>query len=756
VLRPNRSSTSAIALAIVAACACGRSVSKEALVETGDRLVSEGKYVEAIIAYRKAITVDEKFAQAHAHLADGYLGLNDGFHALAESIRAADLLSDDDEAQMAAGRLLILARRFDDAAARAERVLSRNPRHVEAQILKGNAMLGVANLEAAIKDIQQAIANDPTDARSYAALGVAQMKKGQREQAESAFKRAVEAQPSSYVAQMALGHYYWATGQLADAEAPLKRAVEIAPGIVLAQRALITYYIANGRLKDAEAPLKLMAETVKTVEARLALADLYVNVDRIDEAVRVLKSVAREKEGFADATVRLAGIDSAQQRAADAMREVDAVLAEQPRHLQALLLKARLLAADGKLDDAIERAKEATVSGQRASSDAYYLLGMLHSRRNQPEEAVAAFQEVIKLNPKGPEARLQLAQLHLYQGAPQMAVQYAQEAMNLAPDNRPARLMLGRALTAQGEVARAEAVLQALAVEAPGIAAVHVALGELLLVRSELAAARSAFDRALVVDPTSIDALRGQISADITQHNTIRAVATIDGMLKKSPNDPTLLLLASQTYAANADQKRQEEALRRMLALDPTSLQAFAGLATLYLRQGKLEEARAEYLKIGDRQPSSVTAPTMVAIILEAQNKIADAQRAYEGVLADHPKAPVAANNLAWLYVEHGGNLDVALELAQTAKQHMPNAPEVDDTLGWIYYKKDFATLAVPLLESAHRADPKNATFAYHLGLAYAKAGERLKATNALEEALRLKPDFHEAVAAARALGIRD
>ena len=731
-------------------------MSKEALLETGDKLVSERKYAEAIIAYRNAINVDQRFAIAHARLADTYLKLNDGFHALAESNHAADLLSDDDDAQMAVGRLLMLAHRFDDAAAHAEKVLAKNPRHVEAQILKGNALLGLTDLDAAIKEIQRAITIDPKDARSYAALGVAQMKKGRREQAESAFQHAVEAQPSSYVAQMALGHYYWATGRLADAEAPLKLAAAIAPGNALAQRALITYYIANGRLKEAQVPLKMMADTVKTVEARLALADLYVNIDRTDEAVNVLKSVAEEKEGFADATVRLASIDYTQRRAADAKREIDAVLAEQPRHLEALLLKAQLLAADGKLGDAIIRAQEAAASGTRASADAYYLLGMLHSRRNQLEEAVAAFQEVIKINPKGLDARLQLAQLNLHRSAPQMAVQYAEEAVNLAPDNHRARLMLGRALTSQGQVARAEGVLRTLAAEAPGIAAVHVGLGELLLLKNEVAAARSAFDRALAVDPTSVDALRGQISADITLHNTIRAVATIDEQLKKSPNDPTLLLLASQTYAANADQKRQEEALRRMVAVDPTSLPAFASLAALYLRQGKLEEARAEYLTIGSQQPSSVTAPTMVAIILEIQNKIVDAQRAYERVLNDHPKAPVAANNLAWLYAEHDGNLDVALELAQRAKQQMPNAPEVDDTLGWIYYKKDFATLAVPLLEGAHRADPKNATFAYHLGLAYAKAGKRERATNALGEALKLKPDFREAAAAAQALGIHN
>ena len=192
-----------------------------------------------------------------------------------------------------------------------------------------------------------------------------------------------------------------------------------------------------------------------------------------------------------------------------------------------------------------------------------------------------------------------------------------------------------------------------------------------------------------------------------------------------------------------------------MIEIDPTSLPAFASLASLYMRQGRLEEAKAEYLKIGGQQPSSVTAPTMIAILTEAQGKIVDAERAYERVLAQHSAAPVAANNLAWLYAEHEGNLDVALDLAQKAKQLMPRSADVDDTLGWVYYKKDLSMAAVPALEAAVRAEPANALFAYHLGMAYAKMGDRTKAREAFETALKRKPDYREASDALKAFGLR-
>ena len=66
------------------------------------------------------------------------------------------------------------------------------------------------------------------------------------------------------------------------------------------------------------------------------------------------------------------------------------------------------------------------------------------------------------------------------------------------------------------------------------------------------------------------------------------------------------------------------------------------------------------------------------------QGKTAEAKTRYERALAIDPNAAVAANNLAGSYSDSGGNLDVALQFAKTAKQVCPNQPAVNDTLGWI------------------------------------------------------------------------
>jgi Flp pilus assembly protein TadD len=101
---------------------------------------------------------------------------------------------------------------------------------------------------------------------------------------------------------------------------------------------------------------------------------------------------------------------------------------------------------------------------------------------------------------------------------------------------------------------------------------------------------------------------------------------------------------------------------------------------------------------------------------------------------------------------EEGTNLDVALNRAQTAKAALPDDPDVNDTLGWVYVKRGLPALAVAPLEQAIQKKPTEPTYHYHLGLAYLKAGDKDRARPALERALRLSSSFQGAADAKRTL----
>ena len=263
--------------------------------------------------------------------------------------------------------------------------------------------------------------------------------------------------------------------------------------------------------------------------------------------------------------------------------------------------------------------------------------------------------------------------------------------------------------------------------------------------RGDESGARAAFERALTIDEASAEAIAGLLTLDTKNRRPDAAKARVEAALAKRPTDSTLLALAAGVYISAGDSARAEQLLKAAIQSDPENFQIYSMLGGLYYQQKKLDAARAEFEKIAQKQPKPVGALTMVASIFELQNKPEEAQKRYEAILQIDPRAGVAANNLAWLYAERGGNLDVALQLAQTAKQQLPKSPEVSDTLGWIYYKKGLPELAVPALEASVAGQPQDATCHYRLGLAYARAGNKPRARAALEHALKLNPAFQGA-----------
>ena len=92
--------------------------------------------------------------------------------------------------------------------------------------------------------------------------------------------------------------------------------------------------------------------------------------------------------------------------------------------------------------------------------------------------------------------------------------------------------------------------------------------------------------------------------------------------------------------------------------------------------------------------------------------------------------------------LEHGGNLDVALSYAQTAREQQPNDPHIADTLGWIYYKKNAYLLAVNLLKEAVEKLPQEAEVQYHYGMAQYKNGDKAGARKILQASLKLSQTF--------------
>lgn len=741
-----------LALVILAAGACSEDPesAKEKYFASANQYFEQKKFREAIVEYRNAVNIDPRFGEARLKLAASYLQIGDVANGLREQVRAADLLPSNNEAQIQAGNLLLMVGRFEDAKTRASRVLQADPSSVQAQILLGNALAGLKDFDGAIDEIEEALKLDPDRLSTYASLGTLQLALGNRQAAEATFKRAIDKEPASVPARLALGNYYWTVGQTGEAERVLRAVAADAPDDARVNRAFANFLLSDRRIAEAEPYLVALTRVVPAPAARLMLADYYVATNRTDEAIPLLKAIVAETAAPA-ARTRLAAIDVRAKRFPEAERVVDEVLNENGSDTEALLLKATILLARGKSDEAAILVKKAADTNP-SSARAQFALGKLALLERRPDDAKRAFAETIRLNPRAAEAQTALARMHLAQGAVATGVDLAGQAVKNDPLSLDARIVLARGFMAKKDFARAQALLTELTMAHPKSAEVRTQLGFVLAATNLRVEAARVFEEALTLEPTHLEATAGLVSLDLASRQFERARTRMATRVALTPADSSVLLLAGKTYAAVGDAKSAEESMRKAIELNADNLAAYEALGGLYVRARRLPEALQEFEALASRQPSPVAALTMIGIIQEGLNRSEDARKSYERALEFDRNAAVAANNLAWIYLQTGESLDLALQLAQTAKAGLPRQSQVADTLGWIYHRKGLTRMAIREIEEAVKAEPGNPLYHYHLGVVYAASGDRVRAKRSLEAALRIRPDFDGAEDASRIL----
>jgi tetratricopeptide (TPR) repeat protein len=129
----------------------------------------------------------------------------------------------------------------------------------------------------------------------------------------------------------------------------------------------------------------------------------------------------------------------------------------------------------------------------------------------------------------------------------------------------------------------------------------------------------------------------------------------------------------------------------------------------------------------------------------------------YQNALTLNSQNPVASNDLARVMLHTGGNLDVALSMAQMARRELPDSPGVADTLGWIYLQKGVYPLAVSTLQEALMLQdrnklPDNPDIHFHLAMSYEKSEQPALARQQYEHVLKIYPNYRDAVEIKKAL----
>lgn len=681
---------------------------KARYLERGDRYFQKAQYREAVLEYQNAFRIDNKDARTNRQLGLALSQSGEVSRAYLYLLRASEANPADTDVNLKLGTIYLLAGKTEDARARADIVLEKDPGHLEALVLLANASSSPQDVETTLRRVLQQREALRGKADLHMALGLLYLRKKDMAEAEREFQEAVRLEPQSVEGHLALANFYAVKGDRVQVEAALRAAVAAAPPNSSARLRLAAFYRSAGKLDEAK---KILRETTAKASDYLpawrGLAEIALQENKLDDARKVLDTLLKKSPSDLDGHLLLGRLELASRKPNEAVLEFGKVLKLEPR-----LAVARFNLARAQLE-----------------------LGNIQQAKSELAEAVSTAPNFV-------DAIVLLARLNLGTGAVQPAIDGLERLVATTPSASSYDLLGSAYLEKRDAVKATEAFRRAAALSPQDPRGLYL-VGVGLLAQGKRAEARKGFEAALERAPDQVDPLKSLASMSLQEGQPEAAIARVKQQIARVPASGAIQALLGDVYFTRDQPQLAEAAYLRALDLDANLAGPYTQLGIIYGRSKQYDQALAKLDQSLKINAKAVPALMIKGIVLEQKGDKAQARATYEEILNINPRFAPAANNLAGLLVEQpGGDLEKALQLAQIAKEQSPEDPRISDTLGWILYKRGIHQRALTLFKESAAKLPDNPEVQYHLGLAYLKAGEKENARSALAAAVRSPVDF--------------
>jgi tetratricopeptide (TPR) repeat protein len=732
--------------------ACSRStVSKKArFMESGRRLYDQKDYSRAVLEFKNAEAVANGDPEPDYWLGMAYLGAGnnplagDSFHKAAEinpkhagaQLRMAELLTLTDDPAM-----------LQDALKRLRAALNTSS---SASALNALALteLKLGKPEDSQQHLEESLEKFPQELSSYVILAKLKIMKKDLPGAEAVLKKAIEASPKSVDARVALGNFYVATQKDQEAESLFREAIDLDKKSGPALFELATLEYRTGKKAEAEQIFRQLSTFPDAALKPLHAIYLLKEGDQAG-AIAEFEKLVKDNPKILDFRTRLIAAYFGTHRFDQAEKFLNQAVKKNPKDLDALLQRGELYVAMGKYAQAQTDLNQ--VLGLRPeSAQVHYVLAKLNQARGGELGYRQELTEALRLDPGLLQARLELAEGLTAASAPDSALKTLDEA----PANQKNTVaVLGTrnwALLAMKQYNQLRANLK-MGLAAARTAEFLIQDGWMKMVDGDFTGARTSIEEAMKIAPSdsrALDALAALYSAQGQKAELAKRLQQV-GQESKSVE---IKYFVGNWMLRIGRKNEARDFFLAAKAADPDFHEADLSLALMDAAEGKLDSARAVLTSLITRKDQDVALRAQEAGLETAANRIPEAVDQYRRILAIDRSNIYALNNLSYLLANMNQS-DEALAYAQQAKELGPGLPEVEDTLGWVLYRKGIYGEAVSHLEAAVKksSDP---AIQYHLGLAYLKTGKRGQGEQVLRNALKVAPNLMEAQLARQAIGI--
>jgi len=736
---------------VLSGCAGSPTVRKQQYFESGQQYLQKGDYRAAAIQFSHATRIDPEYAEAHLQLAETYLKMQQPDRAYAELVSVVQLRPNDYQTRIRMAGMLITARRFADAQDQAKLLLRERPDDPAVHSMDSSLLAAQGDIQGAIGEMQKSIKLAPGKWEPYLALGLLQLKADEPDAAESSLEKVIALDPNAMQPHLLLGNLYLSRGRFREAEQEDQDAMRVAPGSMEPREALARCFLAEGQPNAAEdILLQAVRDLPQDPQSLLALSNYYFSVGNPDKAVDEYNLLYQQHSNDLQIRKKFIQLLIQTNRLDQARPLIDEILKAAPHDSDALLDRAEIQTSNGDLSEAIP-ALQAIIRGAPDNSEAHYALGVAFKKQGNAEGAKGEWLEALRLDPNSLGAERGLADAAMELGDMRALEGDAMQLIHIEPGSPQGYSLHALAETNLKEYGQAEQDVQKAIAIAPQSAYGYVQLGNLRFAQQRYGEARTAYQSALERNSGSVDALRGLASTCIAEGEVDQAVAAVKAAVAGSPSSSGLYdLLGNLLFHSERDLSGAQTALSKAVSLDPHNLDAWLQLSEAQATQGKVDLAISTCQQALKSNPGRVAVYLLLGDLYEASSQWANAAAVYQTALAINSQNPIASMGLARVMLQSGGNLDIALSLAQTARREIPGSPAAADTAGWVYYQKGLYSLALTCLQQALSLQqgsgmPENPDIYYHLGMTYEKVKEPGLARQQLEQALKIDPGYRNA-----------
>jgi tetratricopeptide (TPR) repeat protein len=739
--------------AFLSGCFRDPNVRKQKYLESGQKYAAEGKDKEAVIQFSNALKIDRNFAEAHYALAQTYLHLGAFSASFGELQRTVGLQPGNIKARIDLGNMFLAGGRIDDAQAQASAAVSAQPNNADVHALLSRIATRRGQKDIAMAEIHRALELAPNESSLHETLALQQAGDAtQSASVESELKKAIELDQKSVNAKLLLVAFYAKINRLQDAEHTCWNAVATDPKSLSARESLVQVILKEGDQPRAEQVLRQTSnDLADNPQGLRILADYYSESGQTDKAKAEFASLAKKYPKNLPVQLGYVHILLQTKDLATAQAVITELMKSHSKDPQVAVLNGIVLLNNGKANDAVI-ALQGAVNNAPKDSFIQFWLGKAALAKGDPGLAEKSFQQAAQLNPRGVDAQEELARIATQRGDVNMLSDVAEKTIAAAP--RFPGGYVWRAAVDLGHKSedKAEADLKAAMDIAPRDAQAYLMLGEIRFSQKKYPESEALFEQALQYDPNSLVAMRGLLNGYLLKKQSAQAMDRLNAQIAKNPRNSGFYDMLALLQVQNKKLDQATLSAQKAIELNPDDGEAVAIYAQLQAARGQAPNALRAWEKWSQDHPGNAGALAILGSLEESAGDKKKAEDYYKKALQIKSDQPVAANNLAYMMLQNGENVDVALTLAQTARRLMPDSPNSADTLAWAYYYKGTYGYARDLLEEALKKNPNSTTMQYHLGMTYGKLMDRNNATIHLKKAISLEPNSQAAKDAQAAL----